>query len=93
MTNTSTIKSLDELIIEAISAIRKSQKRSDEACIYDPIKIFLENCHINDSSFPERMKYLEENKVIYNNPTKMKILFIFRKEIEKLFLFQLKKKQ
>ena len=44
MANTSTIKSLDELIIKAISTIRKSQKRASETCIYDSIKIFLENC-------------------------------------------------
>ena len=32
--------------------------------------IFLENCDIDDSLFWERMKYLEENKVIYNKSTK-----------------------
>ena len=67
MANTSTtINSFDELIIKAISVIRKSQKRPDETCIYDSIKIFLENFDIDDSLFWERMKYLEENKVIYN---------------------------
>ena len=71
MANTCTTKtSLDELIIKAISAIRKSQKRPDETRIYDTIKIFLENCGIDDSSFSESKKYLEENKVIYNKPTK-----------------------
>ena len=71
MANTSaTIKSLDELIIKAISAIRKSQKRPDETRIYDSIKIFLENCDIYDSLFWENMKYFEENKVIYNKPRK-----------------------
>ena len=71
MANTSTtIKSLDELIIKATSAIRKSQKRPDETRIYDSIKIFLENCDIDSSLFWERMKYLAENKVICNKPTK-----------------------
>ena len=65
-----TIKSLDEIIIKAISAICKSQKRPDETLIYDSIKIFLENCDIDDSLFWEVMKYLVENKVIYNKPTK-----------------------
>ena len=69
MANTSSIKFLDELIIKAISAIRKSQKRSDETRIYDSMKIFLENCE------------------------KMEILFIFRKQIEKLFLLQLIKQE
>ena len=35
MANTSTIKSLDELIIKAISTIRKSQKCPDETRIVD----------------------------------------------------------
>ena len=65
-----TIKSLDELIIKAINAIRKSKKRPDETRIHSSIKIFLENCDIDDSLLWERMKYLEENKVIYNKPTK-----------------------
>ena len=57
MANTSTtIKFLDELIFKAISAIRKSKKRPDETRIYDSIKIFLENCGIDDSLFWERMK-------------------------------------
>ena len=94
MANTCTTKtSLDELIIKAISAIRKSQKRPDETRIYDTIKIFLENCGIDDSSFSESKKYLEENKVIYNKPTKNGNFFIFRKEIEKLLLLQLIKHQ
>ena len=67
MANTSTtINSFDELIIKAISVMRKSQKRPDETRIYDSIKIFLENFDIDASLFWERMKYLEENKVIYN---------------------------
>ena len=66
MANTSTtIKSLDELIIKAISAIRKSKERPDETRIYDSIKIFPENCDIDDSLFWERLKYLEENKGTY----------------------------
>ena len=69
MANTSTIKSLDELRIAAISVIRKSEKRPDEARIYDSIKIFLENYDIDDSLFWKRMKYLEENEVIYKKPT------------------------
>ena len=69
--DTSTIKSLDELIIKAIRAVRKSKKRPDEIRIYDSIKIFFENCDIDDSLFWERMKYLEEIEVIYNKPTKM----------------------
>ena len=63
MANTSTIKSFDEIIVKAIGTIRKSQKRLNETRIYDFIKIFLENCDIDDSLFRERMKYLEENKV------------------------------
>ena len=63
MANTSTIKSLDE-------QLARCQKRHNETRIYDSIKIFLENCDIDDSLFLERMKYLEDNKVIYNKPTK-----------------------
>ena len=63
MANTSTIKSLDE-------QLARCQKRHNETRIYDSIKIFLENCDIDDSLFLERMKYLEENTVIYNKPTK-----------------------
>ena len=70
MANTSTMKSLDKLIIKIISEIRQSQKRSDETRIYDSIEIFLENCDTDVSLFWERMKYLEENKVIYNKPKK-----------------------
>ena len=70
MGNTPTIKSLDELIIKAISAIPKGQKRAGEIGIYDSIKIFLENCDIDDSLLWERMKYLEKSKVIYNKSTK-----------------------
>ena len=66
MANASTLKSLDELIIKAINGIRKSQKRPNETRIYDSIKIFLENCDADDSLFWEKMKYLEESKVIYN---------------------------
>ena len=51
MANTSTIKSLDELVIKAISAIRKSQNLPDEIRISDSIKIFLENCNIDDCIF------------------------------------------
>ena len=52
MANTSTtIKFLDEVIIKAISVIRKSQKHPDETRIYDSIKILLENCDIDDSLF------------------------------------------
>ena len=63
MANTSTIKSLDE-------QLARCQKRHNETRIYDSIKIFLENCDIDDSLFLERMKYLEENTVIYNKPRK-----------------------
>ena len=38
----------------------------NETRIYDPIKTILGNCDIDDSLFWERMKYLEENEVIYN---------------------------
>ena len=79
MANASTVKSLGELIIKAISAIRKSLKRPDETRIYDSIKTFLENCDIDDSLFWERMKYLEENKVIYNKPTKNNFFLYFEK--------------
>ena len=63
MANTSTIKSLDE-------QLARCPKRHNETRIYDSIKIFLENCDIDDSLFLERMKYLEENTVIYNKPRK-----------------------
>ena len=75
MANTSTIKSLVELIIKAISAIRKNQKRLDKTRIYDSIEIFLENCDIDDSLFWERMNYLEENEVIFNKLSKNGNLF------------------
>ena len=58
MSNTSTIKSLDELIIKAISAIRKSQKRSNETHIYDSIKMFLENLFINLFTFRKEIEKL-----------------------------------
>ena len=52
MANTSTtMKSLDELIIKAISSICKSKKRPEESRIYDSIKIFLENCDTDNSLF------------------------------------------
>ena len=41
MANKSTIKSLDELMIKAISSIRKSQKCANEAPIYVPLKYYL----------------------------------------------------
>ena len=41
MANKSTIKSLDKLMIKAISSIRKSQKRANEAPIYVPLKYHL----------------------------------------------------
>ena len=88
MANTFTIiKSLDELIIKAISAIRKSQKRPDETRIYDSIKIFLANCDIDDSLFWERMKYLEENKVIYNKPTKKWKFFLYFEKRSRNYFF------
>ena len=62
--------SLDELIIKARSAIHKRQKRLNKTLIYDSIKMFLENCDIDDGLFWGRMKYLEENKIIYNKPIK-----------------------
>ena len=75
MANTSTIKSLDELTIKAISAIRKSQKYSDETRIYDSIKMFLENCDIDDSLFWESTS--RRAKLFVTNRQKMEILFIF----------------
>ena len=44
MADTSTIKSLDELIIKEISAIRESEKHPHENRIYDSIKMLFENC-------------------------------------------------
>ena len=83
---TSAIKSLAELIIKVISAIRKSQKRPDKTRIYDYMKIFLKNCDIDDSLFWERMKYLQENEVIYNKPTENGNLFnISRRDRETVF--------
>ena len=75
MANTSTTKSLDELTIKAISAIRKSQKYPDETLIYDSIKIFLENCDIDDSLFWEST--LRRVKLLVTNRQKIEILFIF----------------
>ena len=46
-----TIKSLDEQITKAISTIRKSKKGPDETPIYDSSKIFLGDCHIDDTLF------------------------------------------
>ena len=87
MANTSTaIKSLDELIIKAISAIHKSKKRPDETRIYDSIKTLLENCDIDDSLFWERMRYLEENKVIYNKQAKNgNSFYISKRDRETIF--------
>ena len=79
MANTSTIYSLDELTDNAISAIRKSQKRPGETRIYDFIKIFIENCDTDNSLFWERMKYHEENEVIYNKPIKNENSFYISK--------------
>ena len=79
MANTSTMTSLYELIIKSASAIRYSQKRPDETRIYNSVKLFLENCDIDDSLFWERMKYLEENEGIYNKRTKYRQLFYISK--------------
>ena len=49
MTNTSALQPLNELVVKAFSVIRKGQKRTNESCIYDSIKKFLENCDIDDS--------------------------------------------
>ena len=51
----------------------------NETRIYDPIKTILGNCDIDDSLFWERMKYLEENEVIYNKPTTNGNSFYFSK--------------
>ena len=91
MANTSTKKSLNELIIEAISAIRKSQKRADETRIYDSIKIFLENFDIDNSLFWERVKQFEENKVIYNKPTKNENSFYFSKRDQETISYPIDK--
>ena len=86
MANTSTIKSLDGLIIKAISAISKSKKHPGNTSIYDSTKIFLENCDINDSLFWERMKYLKENETIYKKPTKTWKLFLhFKRRLRNCF--------
>ena len=61
MANTSTIKSLDELVIKAISAIRKSQPPTptpDKTRITDSIKTFLENCDIDDCIFRKEIENL-----------------------------------
>ena len=61
MANTSTIKSLDELVIKAISAIRKSQPPTptpDETRVTDSIKTFLENCDIDDCIFRKEIENL-----------------------------------
>ena len=75
-----TIKSL-------ISAASKSQKRPNETRIFDSIKVFLENCDIDVSLFWKRMKYLEENKVIYNKPTKKWKLFLYFEKKSRNYFF------
>ena len=64
------IESLDELIIKAIIALRKNNKRPDEARINNFIDVFVEGCEVSDGLFRERMKYLEEIGQIYNKPSK-----------------------
>ena len=51
MANTYAMKSLDEQITKTISTMRKFKKGPDETPIYDSSKIFLENCHIDDTLF------------------------------------------
>lgn len=70
MASKSNIESLEELIIKVIGAIRKSQKRPHKIRIYDFTKIFLEKSSTSNGLFWERMKFLEENGLIYNKPTK-----------------------
>ena len=64
------IESLDELIIKAISSLRKNKKRPDEARIYNFIDVFVEGCEVSDDVLWERMKHLEESGQIYNKPSK-----------------------
>ena len=55
----------------------------NETRICDSIKTFLGNCDIDDSFFWERMKYLEENEVIYNKPkNRGNLFYISRREWE-----------
>ena len=75
MANTYAMKSLDEQITKTISTMRKCKKGPDETPIYDSSKIFPENCHIDDTLFWDRMKYIDENKVIYNKAAKNGNLF------------------
>ena len=79
MASIPTIKSSDALIVKAFIAIFKGQKRPNKTCIYDLIKMFLENCVISDDSFWERMKFVEEDSLIFSKPKKMKLPIVFRK--------------
>ena len=63
MANISTIKFLDELIIKAINAIPKSQKRPTKPISMIPLKYSMKTVTVI-------LKYLEENELIYNKPTK-----------------------
>ena len=88
MASTSSIESFDELIIKAISVTCKSQKHPDETPIYDFIKIFFENFDISGCLFQERMKFFEENCLIYIRPAKSGIPIIFLKKNQKFQCLQ-----
>ena len=84
MTNTSTIRPLNELIVKAFSVICKGQKRTNESCIYDSIKKFLENCDIDDS-FGKEWSNLKRVKIFIIKKQKMEIRFIFRERSRNCF--------
>ena len=87
MADTSTIKSLDELIIKEISAIRESEKHPHENRIYDSIKILFENCDMMIVHFGKEWSTLKKKKIICNKPTKKRKSFLyFEKRSRNYFL-------
>ena len=64
---TSTIKSLNELIMKAISAIHKSQKRPSKTRIYQSIKIFLKSVTLMMVYFGKEWSTLKRMKIFLIN--------------------------
>ena len=92
MANISTIKFLDELIIKAINAIPKSQKRPTKPISMIPLKYSMKTVTLMIDYFGKEGSTLRRTNLYIINRQKMEIRLTFRTEIEKLLLLQLIKK-
>lgn len=101
MATTSTIKSLNELIIKVINAIHKSQKWFDETIVsmhgnhvsMTPLKYCLKAVTLMIVYSEKECSTLKRIELFITDQQKIEVLFIFRKKIEKVFLLQLIKHQ